>query len=147
MKLNWGFGMLVAYVIFAGSMVLFAIKASQQNNDLVSEDYYEDAVKFQAKIDAKLNALDSSSLIYANFINESSSIEIFAFDSLLNTFGKIDFYKPDDSNKDFSLNFKINRGVRSIYYLKSIPSGEWKMNISWTIDQNIYFQEKRISVN
>jgi hypothetical protein len=147
MKLNWGFGIFLSYVIFAGSMVLFAVKASQQSNDLVSEDYYEDAVKYQEKIDASKNAMDGSSLIDAKFINERRSLEIFSNDSLMNTVGKIDFYKPDDSKKDFSLDFKINSGMRSIYTLKSIPSGEWKLNISWTIGQKEYYLEKRITVN
>ena len=147
MKLNWGFGILVSYLIFAGTMVLFAVKASQQSNDLVTDEYYEDAVNYQQKIDASKNALDGTSLIDVRFINESKTLELLANDSLNNYIGMIYFYKPDDSKKDFNLDFKINNGTQSLYSLNSIPSGIWKMNISWTIGQKKYYLEKRITVN
>ena len=55
MKLNWGSGIALVYVIFAGSMVAFAIKASRQHYDLVTENYYTEAVNYQQEIDARHN--------------------------------------------------------------------------------------------
>ena len=56
MKNKWGIGIAAAYITFALGMILFAVHASRQHYDLVSNNYYEQAVKYQDKIDAGHNA-------------------------------------------------------------------------------------------
>lgn len=57
MKLNWGFGIAVTLVLFTALMGFMAYKASQQNFDLVSDDYYAEEIAYQDVIDQKVNAL------------------------------------------------------------------------------------------
>src|ERR1041385_3197489 len=99
MKLNWGFGIAVVYTLFALSMIVFAIKASQQKYDLVSDHYYEDAVNYQQRIDAESNAAGSGlSIEYLSTINE---VKIACGEKSKNINGTLTFYKPDKAGYDF----------------------------------------------
>ena len=53
-KLNWGFGIIVAFVSFIGFILFFVITMSSDKKysyDLVATDYYNQELKFQNKID------------------------------------------------------------------------------------------------
>src|SRR6185436_18304392 len=101
MKLNWGFGIGAVYVIFAASMTWFAVKASQQKNDLVTENYYEQAVKYQDNIDAGINAEDSAAKLSIKYLQDKNAIQVSGDTQLKNCKGTLSFYKPDNSNDDF----------------------------------------------
>ena len=49
--MNWGYKILMVYVIFIAGILLLVFKSSSQNQDLVTEDYYEQELKYQQKID------------------------------------------------------------------------------------------------
>ncbi len=59
MKINWGTGIVIAFVLFISFILYFIIKASTQDKydfDLVSDSYYEDELNYQTDIDKLNNA-------------------------------------------------------------------------------------------
>lgn len=54
--MNWGKGLALALVSFAGLMAWFIVKASQNPEPLVTERYYEQELKYQERIDASTRA-------------------------------------------------------------------------------------------
>lgn len=65
MKFNWGTGITIFIVLFVVSMSAMVFKASQQNVDLVTEDYYEKELAFQ---DLK----DKEALVLSHFKEQIS---------------------------------------------------------------------------
>lgn len=57
MKFNWGTGIAITLILFAGLMGFMVYSAMQQDFDLVSEDYYAEEIAYQDIIDQKTNAL------------------------------------------------------------------------------------------
>ena len=55
MRVSWGYKIFFAYTAFAAGILFLAYKASQQNFDLVTENYYEQELKYQDVIDQKSN--------------------------------------------------------------------------------------------
>jgi nitrogen fixation protein FixH len=132
MKNNWGLGLAIAYITFIGSMILVAVHASHQDYDLVSDNYYEQAVKYQDKIDAGRNAVQAKLSITfnekENTLQLTSDAEIKA--------GTLQFYKPDRAANDFKLDFNLNPGGKKTIPLQQIAHGIWKVNASWIIADN-----------
>ena len=59
MKLNWGAGILLAFIGFISFIMYFIITMttnSAYDHDLVSENYYADELKYQNDIDKLKNA-------------------------------------------------------------------------------------------
>src|SRR5215212_3969619 len=95
MKLNWGSGIAIVYTVFAGSMILFAVKASQQKNDLVIDNYYDEAVNYQTKIDAEHNNNVSGDQLKIEYRENENLIAISFSEKQKPIKGEISFYKPD----------------------------------------------------
>lgn len=146
MKLNWGFGIAVVYIVFAGSMILFAVKASQQHYDLVSENYYADAVNYQQKIDAGNNAANSNSKLSIQYIAEKNAIEIIALGNSKDINGTLSFYKPDKARDDFQFAFSTGASGKQIIPMKKLAHGYWKINAAWNVDSKNCYIEKRIFI-
>jgi len=145
MRINWGVGIAIAYIVFASGMILFAVKASQQHYDLVNNDYYDEAVNYQKKIDAKNNAANNTKVI----IDYSAATNILQITAEGNKSisGSISFYKPDNASSDFKLDFRTDTSGRQALPLKKLVQGYWNLEASYMLNGNDCSLEKRIFVS
>ena len=63
MKINWGTGIVLAFVAFIGFILFFVVKMStdnRANHDLVTEEYYKAELGYQKEIDAETNTKNLS---------------------------------------------------------------------------------------
>ncbi|HQV00011.1 MAG: FixH family protein [Bacteroidia bacterium] len=144
MKFNWGHGVALAYIVFAASMIWFAVKASQQTYDLVDEHYYEKAVGYQEIISAQKNGQLEKLLI--NYLPENHSIVLTTDSNLTNLNGTLAFYKPDNATADFNLNFSIDSTGTVSIPLKQLAHGYWNINATWIAAGKTCYKEKRIFI-
>ena len=69
MKISWGHKILFAYLAFVAGIMFLVFKASQEDYDLVTANYYEAELKYQDIIDQKENtARLSAPLIIGSLI-------------------------------------------------------------------------------
>jgi nitrogen fixation protein FixH len=146
MKLNWGFGIAVVYTLFAVCMILFAVKASQQHYDLVNDNYYNEAVNYQKKIDAGKNAALADSKLSIEYLAKENAIEISSVSKSNNINGTLSFYKPDKAGDDFQVAFSINESGKKLIPLKKLAHGYWSVNVAWNMNSKDCYSEKRIFV-
>ena len=146
MKLNWGFGIAAVYIIFAGFMVWFAIKASSQKYDLVTDNYYNEAVNYQERIDAGENALNMDTKLAINYLSNNKSLEISISGVQKNINGVLSFYKPDRAIDDFKFDFAINETGKQIIPLTEMAHGYWDVNAAWSMEGKKCFTTKRIFI-
>ena len=45
--MNWGYKIMLAYVVFIAGILFLVFKSSSQKVELVTENYYEQELKFQ----------------------------------------------------------------------------------------------------
>ena len=146
MKMNWGKGIAISIVLFVIITAVMVWIAFIQKVDLVANNYYDKELKYQERIDLMKN---SSSLKGRISISQNSkSVDIQFPDSLDYNIimGNIKFYRPSDSDKDFSLPIKLDeKGVMSVISDK-ISKGMWKLQINWSMKDKNYFNEESIMV-
>jgi hypothetical protein len=143
MKINWGYKIIGVYLIFVAGIVYLVIRASSQNNDLVTENYYEEELKYQQVIDAsgrtallknKMSVIKKNDqliiLFPSDFIDKKIS-------------GELLLYYPADEKKDFGNAFETD----SLKWVQVIPptaTGQYILKIKWMADEKSYYHEESI---
>jgi hypothetical protein len=147
MKLNWGTGIALTYIVFAAVVIGIVLFTFTIDVNLVTDNYYEKEIAYQEQID-KLNntkALEEQ-LIISN--TEKSIYLKFPTDFKERTIGGvINFYRPSDKNLDFSVPISLNNFGEQIIVSQRLASGMWKVIVEWNADEVDYFNEKIIMVN
>ncbi len=145
MKINWGTAIVIAFVLFAGMLTYYMIRGAQNPSDLVAEDYYEQEIKYQDRIDNRENANQLGALV----INRNANTLQIVFPKGLNkdaASGIIYFYKPNKANFDFEVPLQIDTNFTQEVDVTTVIKGQWVLKIEVQADGKTYYWEKPISV-
>lgn len=145
MKLNWGNWIAIVYIVFVlfiGTMVYLTFG---EKWDLVSEDYYEQEIKYQDKIDSRANA-NQKEVKPAIFIAEKNlNITIpHNVDDASDINGTVEFFRPSDASKDLSVDIVSESEVK--VPLSLFSKGKYLAKISWTANGTKYYHEKTLII-
>ena len=143
MRISWGYKIFIAYTTFAAGILFLAYKASQQNFDLVTENYYEQELKYQDVIDQKSNVAHLSEPPKISHTVNSVSLQLPNEFAGKDVQGEIYLYRPSDASKDVRKNFSTSEGFYRLDLGKDL-SGSYELKLSWQANGKRFFQEKRI---
>ena len=146
MKLNWKLLIAFSYLAFISGIIFLAVKSAQQKLDLVSEGYYEKAVRCQDVIDASSNAMHSDSKIVIDYLNDSKAVKITTNGIHKSLSGTLFFYKPDKAINDFSVDFKTDDNGSQILPLLNYAHGYWIVEIDWSDEGKNYHDTGKIFI-
>lgn len=130
MKIGWGKGLVLFFVLFFVWIFSFILFALRQKIDLVSDDYYQRGARYsdQIQIDRRSAAYQDSLQITA----DGNRIEIAlgktvvpAGDSV-----QIEFFRPSDKTKDLHFRFKMGT-VPLAVDKKQLIHGRYQVFVSW----------------
>ena len=142
MKFNWGYSIIIVYVLFVGGILLLAYKSSQQKFDLVQSDYYGAELKYQKVIDATQRA---SNLLDALQVETKGSLLHVTLPKNLQTSSSklsIEMYCIADEKGDMKKEILVQNGVFDIELLSTMK-GNYTLKLS--VDNNgvnYYFEKK-----
>ena len=143
--MNWGYKILVVYVVFVAGILFMVFKSSEQKMDLVTTDYYAKELKYQDKIDAttRANALSadiqyviSDKQIVLHFPKEFAGKKMS---------GSAELYCPSDEDKDVKKDFTADNATVTIN-ISTVNKGQQELHISWQVDGVDYYFEKKIFI-
>ena len=146
-KLNWGFGIVLAFVSFIGFILYFVISMSANNkysHDLVASDYYKQELNFQKNIDATKNAKKLKENIKIERIKEGMKI---IFPKEFNTQlikGKVFLYRPSNKQLDFEMPIAVSDSSYLLMPDKRLLDGRWNIIVDWTYNEQSYLFKKEI---
>jgi hypothetical protein len=143
--MNWGHKIIAVYVLFVAGMIFLAYKASIQNKDLVTEDYYAKELVYQQKIDQSKRAGLLSAPVDINIVNKELTIRFPKDFADKKVTGEAVLYCPSDETKDMQQKFEITNGAVEI----KVPAGNHGLHyvkINWEADGVSYYYEKKIII-
>jgi hypothetical protein len=146
-KLNWGFGVVLAFIGFISFIMYFVISMSADNkysHDLVANDYYKQELNFQKNIDATKNAKNLKENIKIERVKEGLKI---IFPKELNAEkikGKVFLYRPSNKQLDFEMLIAISNSSYLLMPDKRLLDGRWNIIVDWTYNQQSYLFKKEI---
>ena len=143
MKFNWGYKILFMYLAFVAGILFLVFKASGERYDLVTDNYYEQELKYQDIIDqkARVDRLSAPPQVHhdAKQLRISFPEELSA--RTIN--GECYLYRPSDEKQDIRKAFTISNGEFVMDYPR-VLDGMYDLKLSWTSGGQQYFFEKKI---
>ena len=146
MKINWGTGIVIAFIVFIGFIMFLVISMMTDdafNYDLVTEEYYKEELAFQEEIDAETNASLLAENIVINRVDEGLLVifpKNFEFDKIE---GTIFVYRPSNKSLDFNISLNKLSSNKILIPENRLVEGRWNISVSWKYDTvNYLFRNK-----
>ncbi len=147
MKISWVIIVMLGFSLFAAGIIAMVSVSMTKNIDLVSDNYYEQGIKYQNQIDMKLNSAEFSDKIKTE-IKDSGLLIEYSEDLMKDNFsGEIKFYRSSDAKKDFKVNIETDEKGIQLIPVMNLDKGLWKVQFSFRKDNKNYFLEKSIFIN
>lgn len=146
MKINWGTGIVLAFLAFISFIMYFIITMNtntKYEHDLVTEDYYKQELEFQNDINKEKNAKNLVKNLNWEKTDKGLTI-IFPEDlEISNITGKVFLYRPSDKQFDFDTSISLSN-----HYLlipdKRLLDGRWNIKVDWQYNGKSYLYKKEI---
>lgn len=144
--MNWGYKIILVFVIFAAGILTLVIKSMRTRVDMVTGDYYAEELKYQQNIDAQKNAHRLSDPVIV--AQSSDSIEIIFPQECIGKElkGEITFYRPSDSRKDFTVPVQPDEYGKVLVSRARLDRGNYRIKVQWESEGIPYFLEKQFFV-
>ena len=146
MKINWGTGIVLAFIAFISFIMYFVINMNvndKYDHDLVTEDYYKQELEFQNDIDKETNSKNLASNVTWKKTNDGILIEFPETLKAENISGKVFLYRP--SNKQFDFEMLISLSNHNLLIPdKRLLDGRWNIKVDWQYNGKSYLYKKEI---
>lgn len=143
--MNWGKGLALALIAFAGMMTWFVVKASQNPEPLVTEDYYRAELKFQGRIDETARARTLSAPVRMDIQRASLTIHFPAEMNGEHVTGTLTLLRPNDPRADGELAIRTDSAMFTSRALSLLP-GRYNAALSWQVNGIGYHTEEKVFV-
>lgn len=140
MKISWGTGIVIAFVIFFG-LLIWAVTASfKADHHLVTKDYYEQELDYGSRI-AEIKNVNNLGDAFS-IKQTAEGVEVIFPDTWEDqeVQGDIILYKPDNMNLDFTEPIDI-KNHKQIIPISRFSKGKWKIKINFKRHGTSYFKE------
>lgn len=145
MKLNWGNSLLIFFIIFVSLAAIFIVFSFSQENDLVTDDYYERGADYTSAINLhKRSAIFADSL---TFKDDDEWFNILVKPGLANAVEEfnIHFFRP--SSKKMDVRFVVESDSLITINKEKLSLGRYKLYVSWTMDDVTYELVRDLMIN
>ena len=141
--MNWGTGIvltIIAFVVLIMTMVVISVR--MDGIELVTENYYEEEIKYQDRIDESNSALG----LDREVISYDAQSKVIALDLPNGTTGTLQLFRPSDSSLDQEIQLDVTHSGITQIPLKELKSGYWKVQLNWSENGVDHYQEKKITI-
>ena len=147
MKINWGTGIVLAFIGFIGFILYFVIRMStddRANHDLVTEEYYKEELSYQKQIDASESATEMNANLEVEKMDEGLVISFpERFDPKKIT-GTVSLYRP--SNKHLDYNFPISLSNTHLLIPDNrLVDGRWDITVKWQYEGKSFLHKEKLT--
>lgn len=141
--MDWGKGIILTLAAFAVLMLsMVAICVKQDDIHLVTQNYYEEEIKYQDQIDKMINA---SQLDY-EVLSFDGQLKIIDLHLPAGAKGTLHLFRPSDARLDKKIDFDITDTDVNSIDVKTLKPGYWRLKLSWTENGKAYYHEKKINI-
>lgn len=146
MKINWGTGIVLAFIGFIAFILYFVITMmtnKDYEHDLVTEDYYKAELEYQNDINKEENAKKLAQNISWKKTDEGLLLTFPKNFNEKNITGKVFLYRP--SNKQLDFDTKISLSNHNLLIPdKRLLDGRWNIKVDWQYNKTSYLYKKEI---
>ena len=145
LKWNWGTGIALAYSAFALSTMGFVTFAMRRPVSLVSDDYYEQSLREDAKRDAVANAASLGSRVALTRIDDGNLVVHLPAEQA-GAAGSLTLYRASDAARDRVVPLVLRADGTQLVPLHGLEAGRWLAQLRWTVNGHAYYTEQPLVV-
>ena len=141
--MDWGKGITLTLIVFGIIMIsMVTICVKQDDLHLVTQNYYEEEIKYQDQIDKMINAshLDHEVLVYDN---QLKTVDLHL---PVGAKGMLHLFRPSDARLDQKISFDITDQAVNSVNVKDLKPGYWRVKLTWSENGVGYYKEEKINI-
>ncbi|GGF29523.1 FixH family protein [Echinicola rosea] len=141
--MNWGKGIVLFFVVFVTFVfTMVGICMKQDDIHLVTQNYYEEEIKYQEQIEKASNAamLDQEVMVF-----DVGQKELLV-DLEKGAKGTLWLFRPSDARLDQKISLEFDSPKQQTVSLRELKSGYWKVKLAWEVGGKAYYEEKKITL-
>ncbi|WP_350284848.1 FixH family protein [uncultured Croceitalea sp.] len=147
MKINWGTGIVLAFIGFITFILYFVVRMStddRANHDLVTDDYYKKELAYQKEIDAEASASANDAKLVIDKTEEGLTI-IFPEDfKFKNITGKVSLYRPSNRHLDFDFPISLSK-THLLIPDNRLLDGRWDIAVQWQYKGKTFLHKEKLN--
>jgi hypothetical protein len=142
----WPLGIVIFFILFASAMAVVVAIAAAHRDSLVSENYYEQELHYQNRIDSAVRTKNSGATVVLDAAGTSLLVSIPPAMAVQKISGGIELYRPSapELDRQFPLQPQTD-GVQKVD-VSQLASGLWVARVKWNAGGQEYFLEQKITV-
>ena len=149
MKTNrnlWPLGVIGAFVIFFAGMATVVVIASTHRDHLVTDNYYEQELRFQGQIDSVDRAQKSGSRIVYDSAAGQVVISLPNRQQTEKISGTVALYRPSEPKLDREFLLEPKADDLQILDVSRLKPGPWLVRVAWKSGGEDYYLEQKFTV-
>ena len=146
MKINWGTGIVIAFIGFIAFIMYFVVSMNindKYEHDLVTEEYYKEELAYQNDIDKLNNSKTLETDITYDRTEEGLVIKFPKHLDIEKITGKVFLYRPSNKQLDFETQISLSK-PHLLIPDKRLVDGRWNIKIDWQYNGKSYLFKESI---
>ncbi|SFW42932.1 FixH family protein [Cellulophaga fucicola] len=147
MKINWGTGIVLAFLAFISFILYFVIRMNSENrakHDLVTEEYYKAELGYQKELNDATNAYKLTNKLVVEKTEGGLLIEFPKDQDYNKITGNVSLYRPSNKQLDFNLPISLSK-THLLIPDKRLLDGRWDIKITWQYNKEEYLHKQSIT--
>ncbi|MBW3519472.1 FixH family protein [Flavobacterium sp. NKUCC04_CG] len=140
MKFNWGTGIVIAIVLFMAFILQYVIKVQinpDYDNELVTENYYQEEIEVDGEYDRELNSKGVKNAVQLIPAEDGLHIQFSDEFDYNDIKGTIFLYRPSNQKLDFEIPISLSSSNLLIPN-KDLVDGRWNITVEWVYNGKGY---------
>ena len=141
MRINWGTGIVIAFIAFMAFVLYFVINLTTNdkysNYDLVTEDYYQQELQYQNTIEREKNSKKLEKDVEWFKTRKGIKIKFPEGFDHENIKGKVFLYRPSNKQLDFEIPISLS-DQNLLIPDERLLGGRWNLYVNWSYDNIEY---------
>lgn len=144
----WPVGIVLTFVLFIAGTVTLVALAGRNPDDLVSANYYEDELRFQAQLDRaeRTRRLAADARVDYDPHADRITVSVPAAHTQGAIHGLIHLYRPSSSGMDREMELKLDAQGRQVLDARPLQPGLWKVRLSWTANASDFLLDETVII-
>lgn len=142
----WPLGITLTFVLFFCGMATVVVIATTHRDGLVSENYYEQELKYQDQINSAARAVQSGASVNYDSTAGRIVIALPVLSRAHNLNGRIELYRPSAAGMDRQIELQPDANGRQLLDAKALPAGPWEVRVAWKSGGQDYFMNRKIII-
>ena len=144
----WPIAIIAFFVVFGIFIASFIGWAVSQKQELVSENYYEQEVRYQDQLDRVNRTRFLAGQTAVTFEPAAKSVVInLPVAQAAGATGQIHFYRPSNAKLDHALPLAVNAEGAQRIDGRSLAAGLWKVRVEWSAKGQDFYFDQQVIVN